>query len=305
MSKNLSTQDQSPSTYINADRSAGLILTQSFTLQVDKGRNQLGSGKTKLVEPRLPREIVLPRISATTVHVELVQPIIAGTYYSEPAYLLRLQLHIVALDSDPSLISRIQSASVSVLLEDAQVTKEAETSRDFQWDLDLMAAYAEAGPKHPSFAKTFPGHEDWKPFSPVIEASSKGEVDLRARGDLDTLTISVRRKGSPCKSLLINVADNLGIAGIPSYMTVPLILTHRSLRSYIRISLHARYSFRHGGSADTVPVFGEAEGPLVLDPETLQQIMETEQKSVDGLRVVERGDSLEDIDLETCSSIRR
>jgi hypothetical protein len=42
-----------------------------------------------------------------------------------------------------------------------------------------------------------------------------------------------------------------------------------------------------------------------LDPETLQQIMETEQKSVGGLRVVERGDSLEDIDLETCSSIKR
>jgi hypothetical protein len=236
LSKNLVIEDKSPSPRIAADGNTKLGCTQSFTLKIDERRNPLGSGQTKNVAMRIPSELVLPRIPATTVQVKLVQPIIAGTYYTKPAYLLRLQLHAKALGNEPGLISRIQSASISVLLEDASVTEKAETSGGLQSDRNRIAVCAEVEPKHLSFVKTFPGHEGWKPFIPAIEVSGKENVNFRTGEDLGNLNISVRRKGSPSRSLLVTVTeDTVRMAGIPSYVTIPLILTHQSRRLQMRV----------------------------------------------------------------------
>jgi hypothetical protein len=304
MSKNLLILNQSPSLRIAADSNTKLDYTQSFALKIDERRNPLGSGQTKNVEMRIPCELVLPRIPATTVHVELVQPIIVGTYYTEPAYLLRLQIHFEALGSEPSLISRIQSASISVLLEDASVTEKAEPSGGLQFDRNQMAACAEVEPQHLSFVKTFPGIEGWKPFIPAKEASSKEEVDVGTNGELGNLNISARRMGSQGRSLLVKVTeDTVRMTGIPSYLTIPFILTHQSLRFCMRVSLTAKHCLRHGQSAKTIPVLGQANKPLFLDPKTLQQMMETEERSVENVKVAEWGGSLEAVDLETYSSL--
>jgi hypothetical protein len=85
------------------------------------------------------------------------------------------------------------------------------------------------------------------------------------------------RKGRQRNSLLVNVAENpIQMAGIPSYLTIPLILTHHSRRFSMRVSLNIKFGSWRGKLAEMVPVLGWADEPLFFDPEVLQKKMETD-----------------------------
>jgi hypothetical protein len=112
------------------------------------------------------------------------------------------------------------------------------------------------------------------------------------------------RKGRQRNSLLVNVAENpIQMAGIPSYLTIPLILTHHSRRFSMRVSLNIKFGFWRGKLAEMVPVLGWADEPLFFDPEVLQKKMETDQRGFGGVKVVEWRDKLEEVGLQEYSSL--
>ncbi|OBT46343.1 hypothetical protein VE00_02778 [Pseudogymnoascus sp. WSF 3629] len=298
-----------------------LLLTQSFTLTIDQGGGQLSTAQTNTTaELSIPREIISSSISSTIFHAELLRPIIAGTYHGTPAYLVRLQFQLEAPGSSQSWLSRIQNASISAILEDAPVSKKAESGTSRQWNRKRRTVQADSEPQHPAIVKTFPGPEGWE--GPVSAApvstdkafglqagwdglsASASWSQSRAREELGALKVMAVRKGQQRNSLLVNVVENpIQMAGIPSYLTIPLILTHHSRRFSIRISLNTKFGFWRGKLAEMVPVLGRADEPLFFDPMVLQQMMETEQRGVGGDKVVEWRDKLEEVDIQEYSSL--
>lgn len=298
-----------------------LHLTQSFTLTIDEGGGQLSTPQiNRTVELSIPREIISSSISSTILHAELVRPIIAGTYHGTPAYLVRLQFQLEAPRSSNSLMSRIQNASIKALLEDAPVKKKTEPSPILQWDRKKRTAKTDSEPEHPSFVKTFPGPEGWEGPVSTAEISTEKELGLQAgwnglgvnarwglnrtREEPGALKMTVIRNGEQRNNLLLKVTeDPVQMIGIPSYLTFPLIVTHHSRRFSMRVSLNAKFGFWRGKLAETVPVLGRADEPLFFDPKVLQQMMETEEKGIGGIKVVDWCDKLEELELSAYSSL--
>lgn len=314
-----SLHDSSPSLRTTRTSHPDLQLIQSFTLTIDEGDGQLSTPQiNSTTELSIPREIISSSISSTILHAELMRPIIAGTYHGTPAYLVRLQFQLETPGSSPSLMRRIQNASINALLEDASVKKKAESSATLQWD-KKWALEIESELEHPSFVKTFPRSKGLAGPVSAAEIFTEKEPGLqagwnglganarwgqsRARGKMGALEMDVELKGRQSNSLLVKVAENpVQMTGIPSYLTIPFILTHHSRRFSMRVSLKAKFGFWRGKLAEMVPVLGRADEPLFFDPKILQQMMETEERGIGGIKVVEWYDKLEELDLSTYSS---
>ena len=293
-----------------------LLFAQSFSLTIDEEDGQLSSGQTNTpIELSIPRPIIKSSITSTIIHVELVRPIIAGTYNGDPAYLLRLQFQLVAPGSAKGLDSRIQNVDISALLEDAPVRKRGAVLKGLQWDRKRRPAQAEPEPKQPEFASTFPGPKGWEgPFPTSRELGPEvnglgahpGGDQRHSREELGTLKVTTVRKGwkgSKYNSLFVNVAeDPVQMTGVPSYLTIPLIIRHHSRRFSMRVSLDIGFGFWREKLAEMIPALGRADEPLFFDPTVMQQMMETEERGSGGVKVVEWGDKLEEVDLSTYSS---
>lgn len=288
-----------------------LVLVQPLTTTVDEGGNQLSSPQTnKPAELSIPREIISEGVSTSNFQSELLRPIFAGTYRGTPAYLVRLQFQVSTPGNRRNWRSRIKTAGINVLLQDAPRDTGGEDSTDDEDD----------EPLHPSVVKTFPGEEPWNGTPSTAEVTEHGEIGLqlgwnsvsastkvgRSQTKTETGAVEVmsRRKGRQRNSLLVTVSENaVDAAGIPRYLTIPLIITHHTRRFSMGVSVNARYGFWQDRLSEMVPVIGRADEPLYFDPLVMRRIMEKGQKGIGGVRVVQWGGELKDVDLRNYCSL--
>ncbi|KAH8892519.1 hypothetical protein GQ53DRAFT_746060 [Thozetella sp. PMI_491] len=186
---------------------------------------------------------------------------------------------------------------------------------------DEVEESLEDEPPHPSTVKTFPGPSGWT--GPISTASVVEETGVRVKlgwegvgasvqdkiqrtkTEKGSVKVAVVRKGRQRNSLIVTVAeDPIDAAGIPDYLTIPLIVTHHSRRFSMRVTLHARFGFWRGKLAEIVPVLGRTDEPLFFDPLQMRQMMDNGQRGIGGTKVVEWHGELEDIDLLHYSSLK-
>ncbi|KAI0134493.1 hypothetical protein BJ170DRAFT_591468 [Xylariales sp. AK1849] len=283
-----------------------LVLVQELRATVDEGGGQLSVPQTnRPAELSIPREIISSSVSSSILQAELLRPIIVGTYHDTPAYLVRLQFQLAVPGGSRSWLSRIQTATINVLLKDAP--------------RDVKEGPIDDEPSHPSIVKTMPGPKGWEGKPSKAEVTENKEIGLqlgwdalsasanvgRSRKKAETGAIKVMavRKGPQRNSLLVTVAeDPVDAAGIPEYLTIPLIITHHTRRFSMRVALNATYGFWRGKLAEMVPVLGRADEPLYFDPLVMRRMMDKGQRGTGGVKVIEWRGKLEDIDLhEYCS----
>ena len=71
----------------------------------------------------------------------------------------------------------------------------------------------------------------------------------------------------------------------------------------MRVTVHATYGFCRGKWAESIPVLGRADEPLLFDPVVLGEKMEKGEKGIGGIKIVEFSEKLEEIDLRRHSSL--
>lgn len=293
-------------------------LVQSFTFSIEDDESELSSSYTNEEEDlSVPREIISSAISSTILQSECRRPIIAGTYNDEPAFLLKLQFQFIVPGSDHSWLSRIRSATISVILEDAP----AEAELADQPKLKRKGARQHREKNHPSIPRAYPGPEGWEgPISTEVVSTEFGTGlqagwqgiganahwnQTRSKDEKGTVTVKTMITGQRRNQLLVAVKENpVDAYGIPSFLVVPLVVTHTSRRFSMRVNVRATYGFWRGKLAEMVPILGRTDEPLFFDPKVLAQKMESKEKGVGGINVVEGVKSLDNIDLRLHTSLR-
>jgi hypothetical protein len=121
-----------PSVLDNEEDDVGLALPLllPLTVSVDEDGGQLsGPQRNSQAQLSIPREIISTGKRSDMLQAELLRPIFAGTYFDDPAYLVRLQLQLsLSAGGNQSWLSRIQSADIHVLVEDGPRNEETSTA---------------------------------------------------------------------------------------------------------------------------------------------------------------------------------
>lgn len=285
-----------------------------FILEEDVPEGQLSSHLTnKKAEHSFPREI----ISSSVAQAEILRPVFGGTYKGSEAYLVRL--HFELSGRNKSWFSRIQTANVTVLLEDAP--RNQHPSDDEHEDEDEDEDDEDDERPQPSIVKVFPGPEGWtgRPTSVTISTTTGLAVQL---GDSSLLSVTphiaetrtwteehavrvkTSRRGSHRNTLLVDISeDSVKADGVPEFITIPLIITHHGRRFSMRVALHAHYGFWRGKLAETRPVLGRSDDPLFFDPAVMKQMMVDGSKAGGAELVTEWLGSMDELDLRAHSSL--
>ena len=285
-----------------------LAFSQDFTFTVIESSSQLSATPITNDSDELlsiPREIISSRISATKLQSELLRPIIAGTYNGLPAYLLKLQFQFYDSGGGRTWFSRIQSADISVLLEDAPSDGTEDGPQSGR-----RRKRPGKNVKHPSIDKVYPGTKGWTgPISTAPVTMVKGTEfqagwsgagpSLGAKANLsesrstnDTgsasvTTMSTGTSGTQRNSLRISIMENpIDAHGILPYLVAPLIVTHHHRRFKMRVTVSSTFGFWRGMLAESVPVLGRSDDPLFFDPDVLKKMAEAEAKGRGGVKVV-------------------
>jgi hypothetical protein len=302
--------------------SADSLFSQSFTFSIQDDISELSSVYTNNEEehsiprPRISSNVDISNtISSTKLQSECLRPIIAGTYNDLPAYLLRLQFQLQVPGSDRSWLSRIQMASISVVFEDApENTDQPKPKRKAMGKARDINC--------PAIAKVYPGPAGWEgPITPE-QLSTEIGVNLqagwapagvsagahwnhaRSRENTGRAKVTTLITGRQVNQLVIEITENpVDAHGIPSYLLFPLIITHKSRRFSMRVTVRATFGFWRGKLANAVPVLGRADEPLYFHPEVLAEKMELGEKGEFGIHIVESAGALEDIDLQKYTSL--
>ena len=273
--------------------------SQTIALTVNDTHSQLAAPLTNTPEQQsIPRDIISSSISTTRLQSELQRPLLAGTYSDVPAYLLKLQFQFLVPKGSQSWLKRIQTASISVVLEDAPAGEVVQKSRN------RRTARLDAGAKHPNIIKTFPGAEGWE--GPVSTRVTSNEVGVglqagwaglgaeiswsqsRSRDEAGTVKVDTMRTGPQRNSLLVTISENpVSANGIPAFVVIPLLVGHHQRRVSMRVTVKATFGFWRGKLAESVPVLGRADDPVFFDPAVLEKSLELGDKGVDGTKIID------------------
>jgi hypothetical protein len=318
------TEDKAP---LVADHASSSLITnpaetsdqysQSINFTVDESHSQLSAPRTNTPEQQfVPPEIISSSISKTRLQCELLRPLLAGTYQEVPAYLLKLQFQFQVTKGDRSWLKRIQTASISVVLEDAPLVKKIQTGRR------RRAAQSDDDIKHPAVVETFPGPEGWQ--GPVSTRLISTEVGVglqagwaglgadvnwsqsRTKDDTGLTKVKTMRTGPQRNNLLVTVEENpIDASGIPELLVIPLLVTHHSRRFSMRVTVKATFGFWRGKVAESIPVLGRADDPAFFDPAILAQKLEAGEKGIGGVKLIDWAGELDDVCLQAHSSLQR
>jgi hypothetical protein len=296
-----------------------LTFSQTFTFTIVESSSQLSSSRITNDEGEtlsIPRPIISAKLSATT-QSECLRPISAGTYNGLPAYLLKLQFQFYG---GQTWLDRIQSADINVVMKDAPSDAAGDGTQSGKRKKHLSK-----DAKHPSIDRVYPGPQGWKgPISSVPVATDKGtEIQVgwsglgpsfsvkanvnqtRSRDETGSATVTtITTGGSQRNCLCITVKENpVDAHGILPYMVIPLIVTHHYRRFQMRVTVNATYGFWRGKLAESVPFLGRSDDPLFFDPKVIDEMMEAGTTRGGGVKVVERGGKLEELDLQEYTSL--
>jgi hypothetical protein len=299
-------------------------LTQSFSFEIDDNSSQLSvvPQTNNEVELSIPREIISTSVSSTKLQSEILRPIIAGTYNSIPAYLLKAQFQFQIPDSGPNWFKRITAASISIVVEDAPFNEATSANSQRQYRRRGKGTQASPGANPPAIIKTYPGEEGWQgPISTAVVSNVTGagiKAGWIVGGNADfnhsrkndytgtAKVMTLRSGGAQRNNLLVTVVENpVDGQGIPSFLVLPFILTHQSRRFSMRVTVKATFGFWRGKLAESIPVLGRVDEPLFFDPTVLQGMMEKEERGIGGVKIVEGRGSLEEVDLQEHSSLSK
>ncbi|KAF9771278.1 hypothetical protein IL306_011092 [Fusarium sp. DS 682] len=300
-----------------------------LTVSVDEDGGQLSAPKTNnQAQLSIPREIISAGKASSLLQAQLLRPVFAGTYFDEPAYLVRLQLQLSMSGGNRSWLNRIQTADIHILVEDAPRSEkpgapgDAEDSSDDDDDDDDEDADEDDEEElpHPAIVKAFPGPSGWEGTPRSAEVTTNHVIGMqvgydaismsynigesRTRTETRAVKVKVAHKGPGHNILHVRVEENaVDKAGVPDYLVVPFIITHRSRRFSMRVAIHARYGFWRGKLADSVPILGRADEPLYFDPLVMRRVMEKGRRGVNGEKVVEWRGELDETKLQEYSSL--
>lgn len=286
-----------------------------LNITIDETSGQLSAPKTNdKAELSIPRAIISESgIRSSLIQAKLQRPILAGTYFDEPSYLIRLQLHLYTPGASRSWLSRIQTASINVLLEDAAREEKRHSSDDDDEE------YEE--PMHPSIMNHFPGENGWEGplqsalvtkttdlgtqlgYDPFISVSGSRSIsDTRVKTGAVKVKLGI--KGRRSNILHVVVEENpIDREGVPDFLVIPFVIAHRSRRFSMRVVINARYGFVRGKLAEMWPILGRADEPLYFDPPVMHRVMEKGQRDDSGKRKVEWCGVLDTINLQDYSSL--
>jgi hypothetical protein len=288
-----------------------------LTVSIDDDAGQLSAPqKNNQAQLSEPRQIISSGNSSSLLQAELLRPVLAGTYFDEPAYLVRLQLQLSLSGGNRSWLSRIQTVDIHVLTEDAP-RDEGQSASDDSEDSDDDE---EEELPHPAIVKAFPGPSGWEGTPLSSEVTIGSEIGMQIGyspasisyniGESRTWTktgavkVKVAHKGPGQNKLHVRVEESsVDKAGVPDYLVVPFIIAHRSRRFRMRVGIHARFGFWRGKLAEVVPILGRADEPLYFDPLVMRRAMEKGRRGVNGERVVEWRGALDEIALQEYSSL--
>ncbi|KAF5693055.1 hypothetical protein FDENT_2315 [Fusarium denticulatum] len=284
----------------------------------DDGAGQLSAPQTNnTAQLSEPREIISSGDSPSLLQAALKRPVLAGTYFNEPAYLVQLQLHLSLSGGNRSWLRRIQTVDIHVLVEDAP-RDDAQNDSDDSDSSD--SDYEEEEFPHPAIVKAFPSPSGWEGTPQSAEVSLTHGIGLQVGytpasvsyniGESRTWTktgavkVKVAHKGPEQNKLHVRVEESsVDKAGVPDYLLVPFIIRHRSRRFRMRVGIHARFGFWRGKLAEVVPILGRADEPLFFDPLVMRRAMEKGRRGVNGEKVVEWRGALDEVALQEYSSL--
>lgn len=332
-------QDNTSNTDIPLDLDTSFLdsdlrYSQSFPFAVDESCPELSTPITNSdAEHFIPRDIISSNISRTKLQSELMRPLIAGTYCGRPAYLLKLQFQFQVPEGGRNWFSRIKVASISIALEDAPAQVAVKEPPGSKAGRKKKSFRSGTDGNNPTIVKTYPGPEGFEgriPTTPATNskkvrtqsydhAHARSQANAQAQAhpqsdesmakeqdfteeDTSTAKVETMRTGKQREKLIVTLTETNGV-GIPSFLVVPLILTHQSRRFSMRVTVNATFGLWRGLLADNIPVLGGADEPLFFDPAVLQKLMEGGARSAGGEKVVEWGDKLEEVDLQLYSSL--
>jgi hypothetical protein len=289
--------------------------SQTICFIPDETHSQLSSPrKNTAEEEHTPPEIITSSISTTRLQSELLRPLLAGTYQTVPAYLLKIQFQFQSPKGDKSWMKRIQAASISVVFEDAPPGEKVQAGRR------RRAGRQDPDVKHPAVVKTSPGPEGWQ--GPISTSPISNEVGVglqtgwlgnganvnwsqsRTKDEIGVAKVDTMRTGPQRNCLLIDVVENpVDGSGIPALLVIPLIVTHHSRRFSMRVTIKATFGFWRGKLAEYVPVLGRADDLVYFDTEILKQKMDSEQKGIGGTKVISWEPELDNLCMKEHSSL--
>ncbi|KAF4344187.1 hypothetical protein FBEOM_1865 [Fusarium beomiforme] len=300
-----------------------------LTVSIGEERGQLSTPKTNNpAQLSIPREIISDKEAPSLLQARLLRPVFAGTHFNEPAYLVRLQLQLSLSGGSQSWLNRIRTADIHVLVEDAprkerpsapHDAKDSDNDDEDDEEDDSDEDEEEKLP-HPAIVKAFPGPGGWEGSPRTAEVTTENVIGMqigynaismsynigesRTRTQTGAVKVKVAHRGSGRNVLHVRVEENaVDKAGVPDYLVVPFIITHRSRRFSMRVAVHARYGLWGGKLADTVPILGRADEPLYFDPLVMRRVMEKGRRGVDGEKVVDWRGALDEIALQEYSSL--
>ncbi|KAJ4143123.1 hypothetical protein BFJ63_vAg100 [Fusarium oxysporum f. sp. narcissi] len=284
----------------------------------DDDAGQLSAPQTNTpAELSEPRQIISSGDSSELLQAELRRPVLAGTYFNEPAYLVQLRLHLSLSSGNRSWLSRIQTVDIHVLVEDAPRDDGQNVSDDSE---DSDDDYEEEEFPHPAIVKAFPGPSGWEGSPQSAEVTITNGIGMqvgynpasisynigesRTRTKTGAIKVKVAHKGPGQNKLHVRVEESsVDKAGVPDYLLVPFIIRHRSRRFRMRVGIHARFGFWRGKLAEVVPILGRADEPLFFDPRVMRQAMEKGRRGVNGEKVIEWHGALDEVALQEYSSL--
>ncbi|KAL2064052.1 hypothetical protein VTL71DRAFT_4546 [Oculimacula yallundae] len=286
-------------------------------ITIEESSDQLSAPKTnkpfQLSEPRLIISESASKINL--VQAKLLRPILAGTYFGDPAYLLRLQLHLYTPGASRSWLSRIQSASINVTLQDAPVSRDDNGDSSEEEDSD-----EDEEPEHPSIVNTFPSESGWEGplrsalltrtielgtqigYQPFITASV-GTSFSETREKTGAVKIKVGIRG---ESNILNVVleeNPIDREGVPDFLVVPFVVAHNARRFSVRVVVNARYGFMKGILSEMWPILGRNDDPVYFDPTVMKGLMEKGKRDKSGQKKVEWLGELDHVNLQDYSSL--
>lgn len=104
--------------------------------------------------------------------------------------------------------------------------------------------------------------------------------------------------------MLITLIENpVDACGIPSFLVVPLILTHHSRRFSMRVTVKATFGFWCGKMAESILISGLTDDPLYFDPAVLNEFINKKETGIGGGRIAEWEENLEQVNLKDHSSL--
>jgi len=293
------------------------LFSLPLTITIDETGGQLSAPKTNTkAELSIPRAIISESGSKSSlIQAELLRPILAGTHLGDPSYLVRLQLHLYTPVASRSWLSRIQTASINVLLEDAPHDEKLDSSDEDEDDDE------DEEPMHPSIVNTFPRGNGWE--GPLRSALVTETIDFGTQLGYDPfISVSGNRSNSETRVKTGAVKVKLGIKGrrsnilhvvveenqidregVPDFLVIPFVIAHKARRFSMRVAVNARYGFVRGKLAEIWPILGRADEPLYFDPLVMRRVMEKGQRDDSGKKKVEWRGVLDSIELQDHSSL--